>query len=83
MPNMFKIFLAKRGECTFVEKVGFMEDVGMAAGIVMDNNEWDDISNIIMSDDGNGEGLITPSMMISKQDSDKLMEFLKTSPKAD
>jgi hypothetical protein len=55
-----------------------MQDIGMAAGIVLDNVEWEDVDYVIMSDDGNGEGLNIPSMMISKQDSDLMMNFLRS-----
>jgi len=70
--------IAARGECTFVTKVRNMEDVGVAVGIVVDNNEEEDINNIIMSDDGSGAGIRIPSMLISKSDGDKLLDFLKT-----
>ena len=50
----------------------------MAVGIVIDNNEVEDVKNIVMSDDGTGAGIRIPSMLISKSDGDKLLDFMKT-----
>lgn len=58
-------FLAERGECTFVKKVRFMENIGVAVAIIYDNRE-ENVDDIIMSDDGTGGGLRIPSMLISK-----------------
>jgi len=69
--------VAARGGCTFVTKVRNMEEVGVAVGIVIDDRE-DNIENIVMSDDGSGAGIRIPSMLISKADGDKLLDFLKT-----
>jgi len=55
-----------------------MEEVGVAVGIVIDNNEKEDIKSIVMSDDGTGAGIRIPSMLISKSDGDKLLDFMKT-----
>lgn len=70
--------VAARGGCSFVTKVRNMEKVGVAVGIVIDNNESEDIDDIIMSDDGTGAGIRIPSMLISKKDGDKLLDYLKT-----
>jgi len=50
----------------------------VAVGIVIDNNEVEDVKNIVMSDDGTGAGIRIPSMLISKSDGDKLLDFMKT-----
>jgi hypothetical protein len=70
--------VAARGGCSFVSKVRNMEDVGVAVGIVIDNDESENINNIVMSDDGTGAGIRIPSMLISKSDGDKLLDFMKT-----
>jgi len=67
----------ERGECTFVQKVSEAENNGMAAAIVVDNVDWEDVAYVIMSDDGNGEGISIPSMMISMKDGEILKSFLK------
>jgi hypothetical protein len=69
--------LADRGDCSFVQKVRNMEDAGAAVGIVVDNT--DELpENLIMSDDGTGAGIRIPSMLISKKDGLKLIDFLQT-----
>ena len=68
--------VAERGGCSFVTKVRNMEDVGVAVGIVIDDKA-EDVSDIVMSDDGTGAGIRIPSMLISKKDGDKLLDFLK------
>jgi hypothetical protein len=70
--------VAARGGCSFVTKVRNMEKVGVAVGIVIDNDGNEDIDDIVMSDDGTGAGIRIPSMLISKKDGDKLLDYLKT-----
>jgi hypothetical protein len=43
--------------------------------IVNDSDE--DIDNIVVSDDGTGGGIRIPSMIISKTDGKKLIDFVK------
>ena len=69
--------IADRGGCSFVEKVGNMEDSGAAIGIVVDYSN-ENIENVVMSDDGTGAGIRIPSMLISKKDGNKLIDFIKT-----
>ena len=69
--------IADRGGCPFVQKVRNMEEAGVAMGIVVDNSD-EDISDIVMSDDGTGAGIRIPSMLISKKSGQKLIDFLKT-----
>ena len=70
--------IAARGGCSFVTKVRNMEEIGVAVGIVVDNNGEEDITNIVMADDGTGAGIRIPSMLISKTDGEKLLDFIKT-----
>jgi len=76
--SLFSILLVERGGCTFVKKVQEAEINGFAAVIVIDNVEWESPENIIMSDDGYGESISIPSMLVSKQQGDLLMQFLQT-----
>lgn len=57
--------LADRGDCSFVEKVRFMEEAGAGLGIIVDNAK-ENITRIVMSDDGSGAGLRIPAVLISK-----------------
>lgn len=70
-------FLAERGECSFVQKVRNMENIGVAVGIVVDDHA-EFIDNILMSDDGTGGGIRIPSMLIGKSDGDLLKTWLTT-----
>ena len=69
--------VAARGECSFVTKVRNMEEIGVAVGIVIDNKKAEEADSIVMSDDGSGAGIRIPSMLISKDAGDKLLNFLK------
>jgi hypothetical protein len=55
-----------------------MENIGIAVGIVVDNTADEDVTNVLMSDDGTGGGIRIPSMLISQKDGDKLINWLKT-----
>ena len=71
-----KILLVDRGTCTFVTKVRNAERSGASLVVVIDNvNE--NITNVIMGDDGTGTGIRIPSMLIGKEDGAKLRDFAK------
>jgi hypothetical protein len=57
--------IAKRGQCSFVQKIRNMENAGAAAGIIVDDHA-EDISTVLMSDDGTGGGIRIPSMLVGK-----------------
>jgi len=75
-------FLTTRGDCTFVQKVRNMENIGVAVGIVIDNTV-EDVSNVLMSDDGTGGGIRIPSMLIGSKDGKKLIEWLSNASEDD
>jgi hypothetical protein len=70
------IILADRGGCTFVKKVRNIEHAGGRLGIVMDNQN-EDVTTVIMSDDGTGMGISIPSLLIGKSDGQVLKDFLE------
>ena len=72
-----KILLVDRGECTFVTKVRNAERAGASLVVVIDN-VFENITNVIMGDDGTGTGIRIPSMLIGKDDDAKLRDFAKT-----
>ena len=78
--TMAPFILADRGGCSFVTKVRNMEDAGGAVGIVIDSSD-EDVKYVAMSDDGTGAGIRMPSMLISKRDGLKIIDFLKTASK--
>jgi hypothetical protein len=62
-----KILLMDRGECSFVTKVRNAERAGASLVVVIDN-KVENITNVIMGDDGTGVGIRIPSMLIGKSD---------------
>jgi hypothetical protein len=75
--DMTPFWLARRGECSFVQKVRNMENIGVAVGIVVDQYA-ENVTNILMSDDGTGGGIRIPSMLISRTDGDALVDWLQS-----
>lgn len=59
-----------------------MENIGAAVGIIYDNTD-EEVENIVMSDDGTGGGIRIPSMLISKADGKKLIDFVKRATTAE
>lgn len=53
-----------------------MENIGVSVAIIVDNTE-EKIENIIMSDDGTGGGIRIPSMLVGKEEGQKLINYLK------
>jgi len=74
--DLTPFFMANRGNCSFVQKVRNMENLGGAVGIVVDDHN-ENIEGILMSDDGTGGGIRIPSMLIGKNDGKKLVEWWK------
>jgi hypothetical protein len=68
--------VAERGGCSFVKKVRNMQELGVSVGIIINDND-DDILNVLMSDDGTGGGIRIPSMLITKTDGQRLLNFMK------
>lgn len=66
----------ERGGCSFVKKVRNIEHAGGHAGIVVDT-KFEDVQYVIMSDDGTGSGIRIPSMLIGKNDGQKIISFMK------
>lgn len=69
-------YIADRGGCSFVKKVRNMENIGVSVAIIIDDTD-ENIENVVMSDDGTGGGIRIPSMIISKQDGRKLLDFVR------
>ena len=76
-------YIAQRGDCTFVQKVRNMENIGVAVGIVADDKTWENIDKVLMSDDGTGGGIRIPSMLISKHHGAIITEWLKNATQAE
>lgn len=61
------ILLLERGNCPFVQKIRHAQDIGASAVIISDTSD-EDVTNIVMSDDGTGTNLNIPSFLIGKSD---------------
>jgi len=71
--------MVERGGCHFVSKSRNIARAGGKIAIIIDT-ENENIENVIMSDDGTGQGITIPSMLIGNKDGQKLIEFMKNSP---
>jgi len=78
--DMSPFYISRRGQCSFVQKVRNMENIGVAVGIVVDSYA-ENIKNILMSDDGTGGGIRIPSMLISRTDGDILLDWITNAGK--
>ena len=68
--------VARRGSCTFVDKVRNAERAGATLLVVVDSRV-ENVTNVIMGDDGTGSGIRIPSMLIGKTDGETLIKFAK------
>ena len=60
-----------------MKKIRNMENIGVSVGIIINDSDETNIEKVLMSDDGTGGGIRIPSMLISKTDGQKLLNFLK------
>jgi len=74
--------IVRRGDCSFVQKVRNMENVGVAVAIIIDNRP-EMIDEILMSDDGTGGGIRIPSMLVGTNDGDKLVDWYRNASPQD
>ena len=65
--DLTPFMIAERGECSFVQKVRNMENIGVSVAIIVDSRA-EMIDEILMSDDGTGGGIRIPSMLIGMRD---------------
>ncbi|CAJ1374764.1 unnamed protein product [Effrenium voratum] len=73
-----KVLLVRRGRCTFVTKVRIAEEKGAHAVVVVDKETStktsEDIQRTVMADDGWGDSVKIPSILLSKFDGQKLID---------
>jgi len=77
--DTYPIVMVDRGSCSFVTKTRNAQQIGAKALIIINNND-DDINNIYAIDDGTGEDISIPSMIISQKDGQILKDYLKKKP---
>lgn len=69
-----KIVVVDRGNCSFVKKVRYAERAGASLVVVVDDRS-ENVTNVIMGDDGTGSGIRIPSMLIGKDSGQALKDF--------
>lgn len=75
--RMINVLLVRRGKCSIVTKVKVAYKKGAHAVIVVDEEDSKspaDIREEIVKDDGFGEGIHIPTVLVSKEEGEKLLE---------
>jgi len=80
---LINIVMVRRGYCSFSRKVKIAYEKGAHAVIIVDREDSsltkDDIHRIIVGDDGYGDKVRIPSILISKEEGAQLIEATKMS----
>jgi len=69
------VVLVRRGGCSFVQKVRNVEHAGGKMAIVVDEKDNESMDSIIMVDDGTGNGVKIPSVMVNEKQGEKLINW--------
>lgn len=81
--KMINIVLVRRGKCSFTTKVKVAYKKGAHAVIIVDREDSDltaeSLKHIIVGDDGYGDSIHIPSVLVSKDQGGKLMDAAKKS----
>jgi hypothetical protein len=80
--RLINIVMVRRGKCSFVTKVKVASAKGAHAVIIVDREDSTltshDLTHIIVADDGYGSTISIPSILISKQDGQPLIDAAKS-----
>ncbi|CAL1159919.1 unnamed protein product, partial [Cladocopium goreaui] len=80
--RLINIVMVRRGNCSFTHKVRIAQDTKDAHAVIIIDREDSDftaesLANIIVADDGYGDGIHIPSVLISKEDGRRLIEAVE------
>lgn len=80
--RLINIVMVRRGNCSFTTKVRIAQDFKDAHAVIIIDREdsdltSDSLANIIVADDGYGDGIHIPSVLISKEDGRKLLAAVR------
>jgi hypothetical protein len=79
--RLINIVMVRRGECTFVTKAKVASEKGAHAVIIVDKEDSTltsrDVQNLIVADDGFGQAVSIPSVLISQYDGEPLIAAAK------
>ena len=64
--DLSPIFLVERGNCSFVTMARNIERAGGALALIIDTKS-ENVTDIILSDDGTGAGIEIPAMLINRK----------------
>lgn len=72
------IFLVKHDpkKCSFVQITRNIERHGGSMVIIIDEKEKSDITKVTMSDDGTGQGIRIPAVLINKKDGERIIDWI-------
>lgn len=77
-PQLINIIMVRRGQCSFTNKVKIAYGKGAHAVIIVDQEDSPltakDLQQIIVADDGYGDKITIPSVLISKEEGARLIE---------
>lgn len=69
------IIIVERGGCSFVKKIRNIEHAGGKLGVVVDETDKESVDEVIMVDDGTGNGISIPSLMINKKPGNEIIQY--------
>jgi len=70
------VIMVDRGNCSFVTKVRNVQNIGGQVALIVNNKDENDFDTIFaLNDDGTGNDIRIPGILISKQDGEKLKRF--------
>jgi len=83
--RLINIVVVKRGKCSFTTKVRIASEKGAHAVIIVDRDDstltTKSLANIIVADDGFGQNIHIPSILIAKDEGNRLIQAAQgTSP---
>ena len=72
------IFLVRHDprKCSFVQITRNIERHGGSMAIIIDEKEKSDITKVTMSDDGTGQGIRIPAVLINKEDGERIIDWI-------
>ncbi|CAE7321187.1 BP80 [Symbiodinium microadriaticum] len=80
--KLLNIIIVRRGKCSFTTKVKVAQDKGAHAVIIVDREDSsytaEGLANVIVADDGYGSGVHIPSILISKDDGQQLINTVQS-----
>lgn len=71
------VLVERGGNCSFVQKVRNVEHAGGRVAIIIDSRVDENVENVMMVDDGTGNGIKIPSLLIGTRDGKTILKYLE------